>query len=211
MPEPNRETQSAEKAPGPRTLADLVDDEKLPGDGKAPDKTSGATSKVERTNRRQKGPASGTTQFLCELPLQQFVVNLPRKPVLTGMTPGRRFDNGAALSVNNRQTPHGIFAPPLENGVSILAFLLGRKAKLLSFEVGIDDTSGGILVTQPVFQVLGDNKILWESSAIRGKGYTEKCENLSVDGVRTLVLRVNCPGKRDGTGTVWFEPTVTWK
>jgi hypothetical protein len=130
---------------------------------------------------------------------------------IPGIVPGVKFPSGAALSVNGNPTPHGLFTPPPANGFSFLSFLLARKAESISFEVGLDDGSPNRIVTQPVFQVWGDNKLLWASPAIAGKAQTVKCENLKVDGVRTLVLKVMCPGKKEGVEPVWYEPTVTWK
>ncbi|HEV3341966.1 MAG TPA: NPCBM/NEW2 domain-containing protein [Pirellulales bacterium] len=211
--QPSEATQSVGPPTQGRSLADLTEteDEESPGAGKSPDAPGSGRSKASRADRRRKGPASGTTTFLCELPLQAWFVFVPRKGAVTVLTPGLRFDDGGALRVDNRPAPHGIFAPPPDNSFSSLSFQLGKRAKSLSLEVGLDDGSGPFLATQPVFQVWGDNKLLWTSAAIRGRGHTDKCENLSIEGVKLLVLRVNCPGKRDGTGAVWFEPAVTWK
>jgi serine/threonine protein kinase len=187
-----------------------------------PSKTPNSQNSTARTNRTappkkppggtsKKNPRSGTTNYLSELTMESVMVRgVKGLPVnITGF--GVRGNNGAAMNVAGNPTPHGIWAPPLTNGISSVVYDLRKKAASLTVEVGIEDAADNFLATRPVFQIYGDRRLLWASQAITRKGYTERCDNLKVEGVKTLELRVICAGDSRGTGTVWVEPQITWK
>jgi hypothetical protein len=174
----------------------------------APEQGLASAPHSETTNNSRR---SGPTGYLSELAMKSVMVRgLQGLPVnITGI--GVRGSSGAAINVAGKPTPHGIWAPPLTNGISSVVYDLRKKAASLNLEVGIEDAADNILATRPVFQIYGDRRLLWASQAITRKGYTERCDKLSVEGVKTLELRVICAGDSRGTGTVWVEPQITWK
>lgn len=199
------ERQSAELTLEPHSAAEAAKVEKATTASKPRGKRRSARPTTGRNKRSPKTEAAVKAEPLGLRWQAAFAATKVFLPTI-GVRP-----NLAPLTVKGRPTPNGLFAPPPENGFSTIKYALGKKAKSLTFEVGIDDASSNALATQPWFQVLGDDKEIWKSPPIRGKAHMEKCQNLNLESVNVLELRVNCPGKRDGTGTVWFEPMVTWK
>jgi hypothetical protein len=207
LPEPaaSPTAPSAELPPEPRSAEEPAKHEAATTAGKTRGKKRSARPTAGRNKRSPQQAAVVKTEALGLRWQTAFAATKLLLPTI-GVRP-----NFAPLTVNGMPTPNGLFAPPPDNGFSTIKYALGKKAKSLTFEVGIDDASSNALATQPWFQVLGDDKEIWKSPPIRGKGHMEKFKNLNVENVNVLELRVNCPGKRGGTGTVWFEPMVTWK
>jgi serine/threonine protein kinase len=212
-PEPTPSVPAAPSANVEPANQPSSDGEQLQSPAPATSDASKPKASPARANRKtaKKNRRSGTTSYLSELPMKSVVVRglkgLPAN--FTGI--GVRGYNGAAMNVAGNPTPHGIWAPPLTNGISSVVYDLGKKVTSLSVEVGIDDAADNYLATRPVFQIYLDGRLKWASQAIAGKGITERCDNLSVEGVRMLELRVICAGDSRGTGTVWVEPQITWK
>jgi hypothetical protein len=125
---------------------------------------------------------------------------------------------GTTLSVRNSQllfggtpSPHGIYMHPGRNSFSRVVFRLDRPYHSLKTAAAIpllkDERRQGHPVTPLVFKVLGDGKFLWGSEPLRFRGDFETCE-VSLTGVQTIELRVECPGADNWAVAAWFEPTL---
>jgi hypothetical protein len=77
--------------------------------------------------------------------------------------------------------------------------------------VGINDDSPGSFGAL-VFEVRGDDKVLWASRPVRRQSRFQECR-VSVRGVKVLELRVYPPTGSilppHGGHAVWFDPYVT--
>ena len=61
--------------------------------------------------------------------------------------------------------------------------------------------------TALTFEVLGDGKSLWKSKPVAKLDMYETCE-LKIDKVKTLTLRVSCPGPNTFARAMWYEPIL---
>jgi hypothetical protein len=84
-------------------------------------------------------------------------------------------------------------------------------AEMFEAWVGLADTSNGC-GADIVFEVYGDDKLLWKSRPAHQPGHYEECR-ISVKGVNILEIRVNPPPglilPPDGAHAVWLDPYVT--
>jgi len=144
------------------------------------------------------------TQFLSELP--ETKVEVENK----WFAKGRNAVENKALKVGGKESPHGLFTHPKSNGIASVSYELGKKAKRLNLDVGIDDGANANPRTALLFQVWGDGVLLQPLGPIAVKGQVLGCE-LNVANVKVLELRVICAGRNNFAHAVWLEPRVTWK
>ncbi|HUY32240.1 MAG TPA: NPCBM/NEW2 domain-containing protein [Pirellulales bacterium] len=145
------------------------------------------------------------TQFLSELTQTNVVV------ANNGFAKGKNAATNTPLTFLGKESPHGLFTHPDNNSTASVRYDLEKKARRLALNVAIDD---GAVITPRcslVFQVWGDDKLLWSSVPIIAKGQVAGCE-LNVANVKVLELRVMCAGRSNSSAyAVWLEPRVTWK
>ncbi|HEV7223627.1 MAG TPA: NPCBM/NEW2 domain-containing protein, partial [Pirellulales bacterium] len=148
-------------------------------------------------------PAAGTeTKYLADLPETNALVD--RNLFSKGRTGNRE-----ELKVDGKLSPKGLFVPPASKGFSSVTYLVGRKARTFSADVGLAEWPSPSR-TPLTFELWGDGALLWRSKQISGKQDTDHCEAF-IGKVQTLELRVLCPGPNAGAKAVWVEPRVTLK
>ncbi len=82
-------------------------------------------------------------------------------------------------------------------------------AELFQTFVGIDDCSEGVK-SDVTFEVWGDGKRLWTSSAVRRTKAFQACR-VGVQSVKILELRAYASGSEFGTHAVWIDPYIVRK
>lgn len=104
---------------------------------------------------------------------------------------------------------HSIFAHVPPDGNSQVSYTLGGKWTAMQVTVGIPklQEDAGNPEVGMTFEVVGDGKTLWKSEPVT-KIETYQVGAVSVSKVKTLTLRVNCPGNNAWGRTVWFEPIL---
>jgi formylglycine-generating enzyme required for sulfatase activity len=156
-------------------------------------------------NKPPKPAPPPSRQFLSELREQDVVVNNDWGS--GGFGKGQNTADRRPLIAAGKASPHGIFMHALGDSFASVRYDLGRRAKQFNAHVGLDHPDAR---TPLVFQVYGDDKLLWTSAPMRPKDGLAKCE-VSLDNVRFLELRVNCAGDSFCAHAVWFEPEILWK
>lgn len=114
------------------------------------------------------------------------------------------------IKVKGIESPHGLFMQPRRKDFAGVTYDLERKSRRFKAEVGIDDSAKGGPASPLVFEVWGDGKLMWQSSAVVAKGPLQACD-LNVSRIKLLHLRVNCAGDNDSAHCVWIEPRLTLK
>jgi hypothetical protein len=106
---------------------------------------------------------------------------------------------------------NSIYMHPGRNTFSRAVFRLDKRFRTLKTAAAIPHIYGeknqGNPKTPLVFTVLGDGRALWSSYPFLYRGETQQCE-VSVEGVTSLELRVNCPGPDNWAVAAWFEPML---
>ena len=74
-------------------------------------------------------------------------------------------------------------------------------------KVAISDVVPVGSATGLIFQVVGDDKVIWNSKPIQAKGDSQDCW-VKVEGIDVLELRVVCPGSHAWAHAVWLDPYV---
>ena len=96
--------------------------------------------------------------------------------------------------------------PPRAGSASV-TFPLNGKYKIFASAVAIADNTARIR-TPVVFQVYGDNRLLWKSKAIKDHSDIDLCR-VSVKRVQTLELRTQSPKSHFGLHAAWLDPAVS--
>jgi hypothetical protein len=118
--------------------------------------------------------------------------------------------NNRPLKLNGEPVPHTIFLHPPTKGTAQVSYNLAGKWAVLKAAVAVpriemENTPNA--VSELTFEVLGDDRSLWKSKPTSKVGDVQECE-VKVERVKTLTLRVHCPGN-DGWGrAVWYEPVL---
>jgi hypothetical protein len=122
------------------------------------------------------------------------------------------------IRFQGRESPHGISMNPVPNNFGSVKFELPNNAETFMASAALNDTAAapgappgvGRIATRLTFQVLGDDKVLWESKPIDTARKSQECK-IAVSGVKTLELRINCPGSYVNAHAVWLEPRILLK
>nr|MCH9793091.1 NPCBM/NEW2 domain-containing protein [Planctomycetota bacterium] len=116
--------------------------------------------------------------------------------------------NGAGMfTVNNIEFPNGLGLVPQSRGLaSRVHYQLDGQYKTFVTGVALMDHSYQYLSTI-TFTVLGDDRVLWKSPPIRGRGDAVFC-NVSVKNIKRLEIRTETPGRNLGGHAVWLDPHV---
>jgi hypothetical protein len=123
----------------------------------------------------------------------------------------RTFDSGGTIKVkmNGEYVPNSIFLIPQVNDSSQVRYPLGGKWTVFRAAIGIPKVSDkqGDPSTPLTFEVLGDDKSLWKSEPVTKMETYQTC-TINVEKVKTLTLRVHCPGHNGWAASYWFEPIL---
>lgn len=122
---------------------------------------------------------------------------------------GTNGDLGAGkkrITVDGVASPKGLGTHAISNGSCHIVYPIKRTYRVFRGRVAINDSSRGAL--SPItFRIVGDRKLLWRSSPVR-KPRKPQSFRVSVAGVSTLELLVDCPGHLDGAHAAWIEPQL---
>jgi hypothetical protein len=90
-----------------------------------------------------------------------------------------------------------------------MSYTLGGKWTVLRATVGVPtiEEKTGNPATGLIFEVLGDGKSLWKSEPVTVIDTFQTCA-VKVEKVKTLTLKVHCPGANFWARSVWFEPVL---
>jgi hypothetical protein len=117
--------------------------------------------------------------------------------------------DSARYKMNGTPVPHSIFMHPFVRSDSTVSYVLPPKAAVFRASVGVPKWDNNVddPATALTFEVLGDGKSLWKSEPIAKRDTFQTC-TLSLEKVKKLTLRVNCPGELANAHAVWFAPYV---
>jgi len=115
---------------------------------------------------------------------------------------------------------HALFMGPPSNGKSWATYGLRGKFLVFSATAAIGSPPDGAsakaewkhgwrgMAFSPItFRVLGDGKLLWESTSIQKSGDGQNFK-VTVRGVYTLDLEVDCPGNGGAAWAAWIDPCL---
>jgi NPCBM/NEW2 domain len=121
---------------------------------------------------------------------------------------GYRCGYGEDVQVDGKKWPNALSAHPPSFGVSRVSYRLQGNAKLFKTWCAFSDPDAGFRPeSQATFHVFGDGVLLWSSAPVRLNKQIEECR-ISVEGVDTMELQVQCPGLHGSVRAVWLEPHV---
>jgi hypothetical protein len=120
-----------------------------------------------------------------------------------------RDNNGNELKVDGKVSPKGLFLPPPSRGAASVAYLVNKKARLFTADVGLNAPYNSI-ASPMVFELWGDGGLLWRSKPVQNSQDADHCE-APIGKIQILELRVLCPGSNSGAKAVWVEPRLTLK
>ncbi len=113
------------------------------------------------------------------------------------------------VRLNGSSPDHSLAMHPPLAGMSQVTYKLEGKFRTFTATVGIMDGRDRRNPAAAVaFRVVGDGKPLWTSRPFQRQGESIDCK-VSVQGVRTLILEVNCAGINNAARAVWIDPQVT--
>ena len=98
---------------------------------------------------------------------------------------------------------------PPDLGYAAAKYRLDGKATVFKSGIAICDSSGGAF-SPVVFEVLGDSKVLWQSTPTQQPKECQQCA-VKLDGVAILELRVHARGSHHSAHAAWLEPRVLLK
>jgi formylglycine-generating enzyme required for sulfatase activity len=117
--------------------------------------------------------------------------------------------DGTPTSWRAKRPAHSLCLHPNRNSTFSVTYDLNGKYATFSATVGLADSVRPSGPASPLtFRVLGDDRELWKSPAIRDVK-DEAPVHVSILGVQQLVLEVECPGGNDKAHALWIEPRLT--
>jgi hypothetical protein len=153
-------------------------------------------------------------RYLWRAPEEIYVTDLPATKVVLhwavhGKLPqsGMVFDKDR-ITVRGAISPKGLFTPPPCPGTAQVSFRLNKQFRQLRTIAAVDDTKQPLVPL--TFAVIGDGKILWQSTPITKRGEEQECL-VRVSGVDMLELTVSNPGGVHSDNcekAVWLEPRL---
>lgn len=118
-------------------------------------------------------------------------------------------DDPLPLKMKGEAAPHSLYIVPITRSHCELNYVLAGKYTRLIADIGVpkledfsENPASGL-----VFEVMGDGKSLWKSKPVTKLDEYQHLD-VKLDKVKTLTLRVNCPGANAWARSVWFEPMV---
>ena len=123
---------------------------------------------------------------------------------------------GAAITVQGAPFKHSLCTHPDPNSVSFVNYNIQGKYQKFEGAVAIADfdraaadrEDGTTKRTQLTFKVFGDKKLLWSSNPLVNGG-SSQVFSINVRHVKTLHLRVECPGLHGYRFAMWLDPILT--
>jgi hypothetical protein len=118
--------------------------------------------------------------------------------------------DGNPIMVNGAASPKGLGMHPPDQDFSAARYHLHRQAAVFKTAAAINDTSP-FCFNPAVFEVLGDDRQLWQSPPVGApRAPPQECR-VDVTGVDVLELRVHAQGLHWGLHAVWIEPRLLQK
>jgi regulation of enolase protein 1 (concanavalin A-like superfamily) len=115
-------------------------------------------------------------------------------------------DDKETIKFSGQLYPNGLGTHPPSDGVASVKYKLKGNMSTFSTTVAVNDSA--LPIISPLqFKVLGDNKLLWASNPLNGKGLSQEC-NVDITGVKMLELQVWCQGPDGYAHAVWLDPYV---
>jgi hypothetical protein len=114
------------------------------------------------------------------------------------------------FKVNGEYVPHTIYLHPTTNSYSQVRYTLGGKWTALHATIGVPKVRDDQVnpVSPLTFEVMGDDKSLWKSEEVT-KMDDFQTFTINIEKVKTLTLRVHCPGGFGLALACWIEPFLT--
>lgn len=113
------------------------------------------------------------------------------------------------VRLNGSSPDHSLAMHPPLAGMSQVTYKLEGKFRTFTATVGIMDSRDRRNPAAAVaFRLVGDGRPLWTSRPFQRQGESTDCK-VNVQGVKTLILEVNCAGINNAARAVWIDPQVT--
>lgn len=139
-----------------------------------------------------------------ELAMKSINVVADTKKLLTTLKPSKR---RVWYDAPPKDRADRIWAHSYDNQSSLIEYDLGSKWKTLAGSAVLsseDPTKGALL-----FRIVGDGKELWRSKPlVKVKKPSSENFSISIEGVKTLQLLVDCKGSADFAWTSWDNVTL---
>ncbi|MCI0683393.1 MAG: NPCBM/NEW2 domain-containing protein, partial [Gemmataceae bacterium] len=122
---------------------------------------------------------------------------------------GQRGHDPPEVLYQGKKVPHALAMHPPQGGVSHVVYQLNGQFSTLRAMAAIQDVPNQGQAFSPLtFKVVGDGKLLWQSSPLQRLGTGEPLA-VNVEGVQTLRLEVHCPGLHAWAHAAWLMPMVS--
>ncbi len=169
---------------------------------------------AKATPENQKSTVSANSQWLSEL--TEFDVRVADGRFAKNGNLGYTAGNSSRIKFQGKESAHGISTCPVPGDCAIAKFNLPEGSQTFITAAALNDSAGasgarpgfGRINSAITFQVLGDDKVLWESKPVDIARNAQECK-VDVTGVKVLELRVNCPGTFVNAHAVWLEPRIS--
>ena len=146
---------------------------------------------------------------LSAMPLR-YLNHMPEEDVVPGPKPfGKNGESGyldGLFTVNLIEYANGLSLHPPANGFARVRYQLDGQYKTFVTGVGLLDHPTEVR-SKVIFYVIGDDRVLWKSPPIQGRGDVVFCK-VSVRNINRLEIRTECPGGAYGANAVWLDPHV---
>jgi NPCBM/NEW2 domain len=172
------------------------------GDNKPPAAPGNAAKPPDPLPQAEK-PSKDLVAYLSDL--QEFDVKKGPWPFTKN---GNRGDGGPIV-VNNVRSPKGLgMHPPDAPGCAEVRYRVPKQARVFKAGVAFND-SAAVVFSKAIFEVWGDDKILWQSDPVdvHHPNVPQEC-TIDVAGVEVLILRVRAEASHLGLHAVWVEPRL---
>jgi hypothetical protein len=116
---------------------------------------------------------------------------------------------GNKIKLNGEFVPHSILLHTLDKDFSQVKYALGGKWTVFQTTIGLPKVDDKQLepFSPLTFEVLGDDKSLWKSEPVTKMDKFQPCA-INIEKVKTLTLRVHCPGDHGWGIAYWIEPIL---
>jgi serine/threonine protein kinase len=115
-------------------------------------------------------------------------------------------DYGTSISVRGIKPNHSLLAHPPPNGSSVVLYSLLGDYSTFTGTVTLPDRRE--IPTPLTFQIIGDDKVLWKSRAVRNAQDAQEF-SVSVKSMNKITLEVRCPGSHSYAWAVWLNPLLS--
>ncbi len=110
--------------------------------------------------------------------------------------------------LDGKPSPHGITTHPDKSSTAKVVYELPEGYRWFLGTIGINDIeANGYSLSPLTYHIFGDGQELWRSRPHALRGDVETFE-VDVQGVKQLVLTVDCPGDHAGAHAAWGEPRL---